>query len=554
VNSLTGDLAIAMVQAALIQLQKDERRINALNVFPVPDGDTASNMILTVRSALEAARAGGDLGQVAEAMAYGALRGARGNSGTIVSQFFYGFALELKGLESAGPLEVARAFASASSAAYAAVHEPKEGTILTVGRRWAEAAMAAAEDGCDLVTVFERALSAAEVALEETPLLLDVLSEAGVVDAGGGGFVVALRGALAVLRGEQPVGAETLANGHSNGAAAPEIRERAGDSHHRDAIELSDIEYAYCTEFLVKGENLSLEALKQALTPLGDSLIVVGNPHIVKVHLHTNRPGRALEIACDMGELSSISISNMKEQNRQHVREKEGQGGLAARNGKAPAGVAVVAVAPGKGFEELFLSQGVSRVVPGGQSMNPSAGELADAIEATGAKHVILLPNNKNIVLTAEQASTLTRVPVTVVPTTSAPQGVAATFDFDPAQSPEAVAEKMRQAMAGVRTVEVTRAARDAKIGTASVREGEVIAVSDGALLASGDAVDHVVVQALERLNPGKGSIVTLYYGEEVSAEEAEAHRAQVAERFPGCEVEAYYGGQPLYLYYIAVE
>ena len=553
-DRLTGDLVIAMAKTALVHLQKNERRINALNVFPVPDGDTATNMILTLKAAIEAAGDGPSLARVVEGMARGALRGARGNSGTIVSQLFHGFHLALRTLESAGPMEMARAFASASSAAYAAVHEPKEGTILTVGRRWAEAAIAEAERGSDLITVFERALEAAEAALEETPSLLDVLGEAGVVDAGGEGLVVALRGALAALRGEVSEPEPAPAYAPSNGRAASATAFPNGDSHHRNAIHLADIEYAYCTEFLVQGESLSVEALREALMPLGDSLIVVGDHRLVKVHLHTNRPGRALEVACDVGELISVNIGNMKEQNREHVRGQLEQNGKTNANGKVHAGVAVVAVASGKGFEELFYSQGVACVVSGGQSMNPSAGELVDAIEATGAKHVILLPNNKNIILTAEQASTLAKVEVTVVPTTSVPQGVAATFDFNPAASPDVIAQKMKRAIAAVRTAEVTRAARDAKIGDVSVRQGELIAVSDGMLLGRADAVEPVLIQAVERLSPEIGSLVTLYYGDEIDEQTAEAHRARLAEAFPGCEVEAYYGGQPLYLYFIAVE
>lgn len=550
---LTGDLVIKMAKAALTYLQRDEKRINALNVFPVPDGDTASNMILTLQAAIDAAAGGGSLTEVADAMARGALRGARGNSGTIVSQFFHGLNLGLRGLESAGPVEMARAFTSAASAAYAAVHEPKEGTILTVGRRWAQAAINEAERGGDLVAVFERALRGAEEALEETPALLDVLGEAGVVDAGGEGMVVALRGALAVLRGD--VVEEEVAHGHgvSNSPRFGESGPWMDDAHHREAIHLADIEFAYCTEFLVQGESLSVDALREALMPLGDSLIVVGDHRLVKVHLHTNRPGRALEVACDAGELLSVNVGNMKQQNREHVSAKR-SGVNESANGNAGPDVAVVAVAAGKGFEELFRSLGVARVVTGGQSMNPSAGELADAVEATGARHVILLPNNKNIVLTAEQASTLTSVDVTVVPTTSVPQGVAATFDFDPSAPPDAIAARMREAMAAVRTFEVTWAARNARVDGAWVREGELIAVSDGALLGSGETVEEVLIEALQRLGPEPGSVVTLYYGEEVDDEAAKAHRARLAEAFPACEIEAYAGGQPLYMYFVAVE
>lgn len=556
VERLTGDLVVDMAAAALSHLQQDEARINALNVFPVPDGDTASNMILTLKAAIDAVGERDSLAQVAEAMARGALRGARGNSGTILSQFLYGFHLGVKGLEAADALQMARAFEQASQAAYSAVHDPKEGTILTVGRRWAECAMAEAENGSGLTRVFEAALQGALHALEETPKLLEILGEAGVVDAGGEGFVVCLQGALAVLRGERVQRVPRDLRGAASNGLHPALALHAEveDAHHRDAISLAEITYAYCTEFLVQGEGLSVEAFKKALMPLGDSLIVVGDERLIKVHVHTNRPGQALEIACDAGDLLSVSVVNMKEQNREHVISRQGgiQGQGAKDAGKAK--VAVVAVAMGKGFEEILKDQGVTAIVPGGQSMNPSAGELVDAIEATGAEHVILLPNNKNILLTAEQASALTQTPVTVVATTSLPQAVAASLHFDPALPAKEVAGRMGEAAAKVRTAELTRAMRDARFNGATIHEGDVIAMSDGKLLASSKALEEALVDAVRGLGPKEGDLVTLYFGEGVTDEDAKTHRRLLQQEFPACEIEAYFGGQPVYLYLISVE
>lgn len=556
VDRLSGDLVVKMATTALHYLQQHEARINALNVFPVPDGDTASNMIMTLRAAIDAVRGQESLSEVADAMARGALLGARGNSGTILSQFFHGFALGVRGLEHAGALEMARAFASAAQAAYSAVHEPKEGTILTVGRRWGERAVQEAQRGADLVTVFDAALREAMEALEETPRLLDVLGDAGVVDAGGEGFVVCLQGALVALTGKELAEPVAVRQGAARNGTTPArtVHAGVGDAHHRDAISLAEIKYKYCTEFIVQGQHLSVSDLREAFTPLGDSLIVVGDSRLVKVHLHTNRPGRALEIACDAGTLLSVSIENMERQNREHVESHRADENGAARNGHAGPDVAVIAVAAGSGFEELLRSQGVAAVVTGGQGMNPSTGELVEAIDSLGAQHVILLPNNQNIVLTAEQASMLARTPVTVVPTTSLPQAVTATVHFDPSLPVEEIVAKMKEAVREVRTAEVTRAARNARINGADVREGDIIALSDGALLCTACGLEEALVETVRGLAPDPGRLVTLYFGGEVDEAAAESHVRLLQREFPDLEIESYYGGQPVYLYLISVE
>lgn len=609
-----------MVAGALAYLRRDEERINGLNVFPVPDGDTGTNMILTVAAALENAKLGGTLSEVAESMAIGALRGARGNSGTIVSQFFHGFYLGVRGLDEADPFQIAAALESAASCAYAAVLEPKEGTILTVGRRGAEAAVDAASRGSALIDVIQAALAEAALALEETREVLDVLRMAGVVDAGGEGLVVGVKGAVAVLKGEAlPSIPEEQAE-----AFAPESHAtfESDDPHHRMAIQLTDITYQYCTEFLVEGQELPLDEMKRRLEPLGDSLMVVGSDQLVKVHVHTNRPGQALEIACDYGDLISVSVGNMKQQNREHAEgasqsasrsgsqsaapgalhraaqgasrsaepsavHRAGQSGSQSAtqhlpqagsqsmesDGAAYAGAAfgeavpaagemtaaagrvgVVSVCSGKGFEEILRRNGVAALVHGGQSMNPSAGELAQAIASVGADEVIVLPNNKNITLTANQAAKISGKKVIVVPTDNLPQAVAATFDYDPDRPVEEVAEAMSQAIERVRVAEVTHAVRDASINGMQISKGDWLGIVSGELVAVEKELSALLMAVIEALAPEDGELITLYSGSDVSPDECEEHLQLIQRRWPSVDVEAYDGGQPVYLYLIAVE
>lgn len=503
-------------------------------------------MTLTMKASLEAAPQAGALGEVAGAMAQGALRGARGNSGTILSQFVSGFYEGVKGLEKADSRQLAEALKASSEAAYAAVGEPQEGTMLTVGRAAAEAALEAAARGANVIELFEAALAKAVEALEETPKLLDVLREAGVVDAGGEGLVVALRAGLAALKGEEfPEDAELGLP--VEGAAAN------GDPHNKHAIRLTDVEHQYCTEFLLFGRDLSVSSVRAALGHLGDSLLVVGTGSMLKVHIHTNEPAEVLRIACAWGEIDSVSVGNMKRQNREHA--QPGGEGAAIHEGNGVAGrVGIVAVAVGEGFEALLKSQGVSAVVRGGQTMNPSAGELAEAVDSLPHSHVILLPNNRNLIMSARQVGSLTRKRVSVIPTVNVTQAVSITVDFDPERDPEKSVEAMTKALERVRCAEVTRAVRDATVNGRRVREGDVIGIVDGELVASGSDLAAVLLESIGGLSPQKGELITLYPGVDVTDEEAEEHRRVIQERWPGCDVEMYRGDQPIYDYWISVE
>lgn len=539
---LTGEALLRFGKAASAALAREQKRINGLNVFPVPDGDTGTNMALTMKASLEAAGGHGTLSEVAEAMAQGALRGARGNSGTILSQFVAGFYDGVKGLETADPKAVAQALDRSSVAAYAAVGEPREGTMLTVGRAAADAALAAAEKGADVIELFEIALAAAVEALEETPKLLDVLREAGVVDAGGEGLVVALRDGLAALKGE------ALPEVDPADSAALEVHN--GDPHTKFAIRLTDVEHQYCTEFLIFGEDLSIASVRSALSSLGDSLLVVGTGSMLKVHIHTNEPGEVLRIACRCGEIDAVSVGNMKRQNREHAHE----GAASHEQNGAPGGVGIVAVSLGEGFEALLRSQGVSEVVSGGQTMNPSAGELAEAVERLPHPHVILLPNNRNLLLSAKQVESLTKKRVTVLPTTNVTQAVSITVDFDPNRDVDQTVAAMSEVLEQVRCAEVTWAVRDATLSGKRVAEGDAIGLVDGEIVCAGQALAEVLCDVIEELSPERGELITLYPGAEVSDEEAEEHRRTVEERWPGCDVEMYRGDQPIYAYWISVE
>ena len=544
----TGEALLRFGRAASAALAREQKRINGLNVFPVPDGDTGTNMALTMKASLEAATGLGALSEVAGAMAQGALRGARGNSGTILSQFVSGFFEGVKGLEKADSWQLAQALKASAEAAYAAVGDPREGTMLTVGRVAAQAALEAASRGANVVELFEAALAKAVEALEETPKLLDVLREAGVVDAGGEGLVVALRAGLAALKGEElPDEAESDAPG---GYASPVYN---GDPHNKHAIRLTDVEHQYCTEFLLFGDGLSIASLRSSLSPLGDSLLVVGTGSMLKVHIHTNEPAEVLRVACGWGEIDSVSVGNMKRQNREHAQPAAPGAGAHERNGAAGR-VGIVAVAVGEGFEALLRSQGVSAVVHGGQTMNPSAGELAEAVDSLPHPHVILLPNNRNILLSARQVESLTKKRVSVIPTTNVTQAVSITVDFDPERDPEKTVEAMTRALERVRCAEVTWAVRDSSLGGRRVAEGDVIGLVDGELVASGSDIAGVVLESIEKLEPQRGELITLYPGADVSDEEAEAHRRAVKERWPECDVEMYRGDQPIFAYWISVE
>ena len=532
--ALTGWDLRRMAAASVSALERNADAINALNVYPVPDGDTGINMLLTLRSLHEAGEQapGSGIGEVASAMARGALLGARGNAGVILSQFFRGLARALDGRQEASPGDLAVALAEGARAAYKAVSQPAEGTILTVGRAAAEAAQrAAARDGCDLVEVLEAGLRAAQTALAQTPDLLPVLKEAGVVDAGGQGLVILWEAFLRTLRGE---GVEDIRVAPS---AAPMGRVR---EEFLRAVE--EEEYGYCTSFLLLGERLDPEAVRERLGALGGSLVVVGDERAVKVHIHAPDPGPVLSYAVSQGSLSQVKIDNIDEQHRE----------FEARHRREVA-VGVVAVASGKGLEEVFRSLG-ALVLQGGQSMNPSCEQILGAVNSLRARTAIVLPNNPNIIPTAQQAASLSPTPVTVIPTRSIPQGVAAMVAFSPEREAEANRQDMEEAAGAVRTGEVVTSVREARVGGQTVWEGEVMGLLEGELAACGRDPLAVLLDLVGKASPASGSLITLYWGGETTEWEAQEAARRLREAFAGVEVEVVYGGQPFYHYILALE
>jgi len=530
-----------MIAAGSSWLEKSVPDINAINVFPVPDGDTGNNMFLTMRSTLEeAGRASGhSVSAIAKAMAQGALMGARGNSGVILSQFFRGLAKGFDGRETITGSDWAIALAEASSAAYKGLSHPVEGTMLTVVRDASTASKAAAQaNPDDLIGVAEAAVEAAKGSVARTPLLLPVLREAGVVDAGGQGIYVFLEGALRYLKGEVE---EIQYRKPQMVTADLPLSSKAAE-----LVAEPEEPYGYCTNFLLEGQKLNPDKIRKKLDDKGQSLVVVGDETTVRVHIHTYDPGSIIRYATSLGTLHQLQIQNMDDQ---HVSFVEMQ------QKRLPASeIAVVAVASGSGMSEVLHSLGAAAIVPGGQTMNPSVQEIVDAVESVPSKKVILLPNNKNIILTASQAQALTSKEIAVVPTRTLPQGVAALIAFNYEGTLEENVQAMEEAEAGVETVEITKAVRSTQIKGLKIKRGQFIGiVNDKELVAAGDSITEVLFEALGKTDIKSAEIVTLYYGADVEAAQAE-QIVQEIHKYPEKQVEMVSGGQPHYSYIISLE
>ncbi len=533
-NSCNGKGLRQALEASTAWLERHVETINALNVYPVPDGDTGTNMLLTMRAALQELNNSPteSVSVVAHALSYGALMGARGNSGVILSQLFRGLARSLDKKETFTAQELAQAMTEASVIAYQGVIKPVEGTILTVAREAADAAVAAAEERNDLRHVLERTVMEARHSVARTPSLLDVLAEAGVVDAGGQGLFVILEGALRLLQGRAVEAAPER-------ASAVKVKAFEGE------------EYGYDTQFIIQGENLDVEEIQAAVTTMGDSVLVVGDSRTVKVHVHTEEPGTPLNYGATLGSLSDIVIENMQEQYQEFIRRDQAQPPpLAEELGDT----AIVVVAPGEGLTRVFESLGVSAVVPGGQSMNPSTQEILTAIEGLNAEKVIVLPNNSNVIMAAKQTRDLSSKEIVIVPTTTIPQGISAVLAFNYQADLETNAQMMEQAAHSVQTAEVTTATRAAQINGVSVEQGEVIGLLNGELTASGGALGEVVQEMLRQMQANEHEIITIYYGEDIADPEAEAVADEIQHSYPEQEVELVNGGQPHYHYILSAE
>ncbi len=544
IEALSGSELRDMFAAAAGWLEKHVESVNAINVFPVPDGDTGTNMYLTMRSVMEEANRCPDdsAGTIMAAMSQGALMGARGNSGVILSQIIRGMAravAEAQGLDAATWV---RGMEEGAAGAYKAVTKPAEGTILTVMREAAEAARQAFDSGRqDIIGVQEATVEAASQSLERTPTLLPVLAEAGVVDAGGKGLLVLLEGMARHLKGEPMEVAAGLAE------------EQVGQEWLAVTSQLHGQEeslYGYCTEFLIDGKEMEPESLRNRMLELGDSVLVVGDDRLVRIHLHTDDPGAALSHGVGLGSLLQVKVDNIRQQADRFLEMHEGRAEVEAQ----PEGISSVAVAAGEGMATIFRSVGCTRVVSGGPTMNPSTRDILDAVEACPSDEIVVLPNDKNIIMAAKQAEELTEKRLRVVETRSVPQGIAALLALNQDADLEANVTAMEEARRGVRTVEVCRAVRSTSVGGVKVREGQIIAVVDDELKLAAETAEEGALRALEGLEAEGASLVTLYYGADTKQAEAESLGDRVREAFPQYEVEVVHGGQPHYNYIVSVE
>ncbi len=538
IETTDGQALRDIFAAATTWLEKSVPDIDALNVFPVPDGDTGTNMLLTMRSAVEEAYRAPDhsASAVSAAMAKGALMGARGNSGVILSQIFRGLAQGLEKKDIFTSRDFADAFLQASKTAYKGLSNPVEGTILTVIREAAEAGEEKAKgNGDNLISLIETIVEAANSSLSNTPNLLPVLKDAGVVDAGGQGLYTIMEGALKYLKGE----------GEQMQFRKPQIVTSNASRGQVAVTRTKEVPFGYCTEFLIKGQGIDPEKLRERLKKKGESLIVVGDKANVRVHIHTLDPGNILHYATDLGTLHQVSIRNMDEQHQDYLEmQKE----------RVPAAdVGIIAVAPGEGVQEVFNSLGAF-VVSGGPTMNPSTKEILQAVETVAPQKVIILPNDKNIILTASQVHSLTKKSIKVVPTKTVPQGVAALLAFDYEADFEANAKLMEKARKGVRTIEITKAIRSTKIGDLRIRKGQAIGLLDTDLVAVGNSVLEVLDQVLEEIELDDAEVVTVYYGDDVKEEAAQEMSSAIKEKYANLQIEVVRGGQPHYQYIISIE
>jgi len=551
-------------RAGVANLESHVDEINGLNVYPVPDGDTGSNMLATVRAALDEAEAvaGQPADRIAAAISFGALMGARGNSGVITSQIFRGMAEGLGGKSRFNGLDLAHALTEGAKTAYAAVAKPVEGTILTVIRESAAGAVAAAERDNDIESVLGATLDAAEKSVARTPTLLAILREAGVVDAGGQGLYRLFQGASLHLAGKSPAGAAR--------------RPAATGPKPSTLVAHADEGFGYETMFLLRAvgrQALDVDAIRDHLESIGESVLVAGDGRALKVHVHNERPDLVIGYGLGLGDLSRITVENLDNQARdvRETRAAEFTGSAAEAtessiaaakdadsNGSGPTGplpdLAVVAVAAGDGLAAIFRDFGVAAVVQGGQSANPSTGELLEAVGAVQAREILLLPNNPNVVLAARQVAQMTDRPVSVVPTRNAAEGFAALLALDPAMGAAANVGPMTEAGRAIQTIVVTEAVRDAKIGGKKVKRGQTIALDpDDGLIAVDSDRDKSVLSAIAALTPGY-ELVTLFYGEGADLAEAKAVARKIGSVAPGAEIEVRHGGQPFYRYLISAE
>ena len=552
-STINAELCAKMFLAGAKNLEANKEWINELNVFPVPDGDTGTNMTLTIMSAAKevAGLETVNMETLAKAISSGSLRGARGNSGVILSQLLRGFTKGIRDTEEIDVITITEAFQKAVATAYKAVMKPKEGTILTVAKGFADKATELAlTDDVEMSNLLSSALSYAEEVLAKTPEMLPVLKEAGVVDSGGQGLIQVLKGAFDAYQGKAV-------------DYTIEKPESTGKPVQVDTRTEADIKFGYCTEFIIMTkkpmQSEEEQQFKAFLESIGDSIVVVADEEIVKVHVHTNDPGVAISKALTYGELSRMKIDNMREEHREKlIKDAEKLAAAQAEEKKKTMPhkeVGFISVSIGDGIGEIFKGLGVDYLIEGGQTMNPSTEDMLNAIAEVNADTIFIFPNNKNIILAANQAQALTEdKKIIVIPTKTVPQGISAIISFDATKTPEENAEEMTEAMSLVKTGQVTYAVRDTHIDDKEIKEGNIMGIGDHSILAVGEDIAEITKETIRLMTDEDSELISVYYGEDISSEDAEALGEELQELYPDCEVEVYEGGQPIYYYVVSVE
>jgi hypothetical protein len=548
-----------MFLAGAASIEAKKEYINELNVFPVPDGDTGTNMTLTIMSAVKEVNNLNDptIEELAKAISGGSLRGARGNSGVILSQLFRGFTKEIKDYKELNVTIITNAMQKAVETAYRAVMKPKEGTILTVARGAAEKAAQLALETDDIVYFGQEVIAHMEIVLEQTPELLPVLKEAGVVDSGGQGLLEIVRGTYDALLGKE-ISLTNLS-----------VKESPSTGINIERIALEDIKFGYCTEFIIMVEkeynHQTENEFKAYLESIGDSIVVVSDDDIVKVHVHTNDPGLAIQKALTYGSLTRMKIDNMREEHNERVikdsekaaaeQKKEVKEEKKSVPNKPRKKAGFIAVSMGEGLGEIFTGLGVDYLIQGGQTMNPSTEDMLNAIAEVNADTIFILPNNSNIILAAEQAKQLTEDKnIIVIPSKTVPQGITAIINYVFDKSPEDNAARMVQEMKRVKSGQVTYAIRDTNIDGKEIKQGNIMGLDDKTIMSVGDDINGTTKELVQKLVDEDSELISLYYGEEVSEEAAEGLSNELMEQFPDLDVEVHYGGQPIYYYLLSVE
>ena len=551
VKTINTELLQKMFLAGAANLEAKKEFINELNVFPVPDGDTGTNMTLTILSAAKEVKAleNPDMVAIAKAISSGSLRGARGNSGVILSQLLRGFTKEIREHKEIDTITLAKACERATATAYKAVMKPKEGTILTVAKGASQKAAELAETTEDLDTFISEVINYAQEVLEKTPEMLPVLKEAGVVDSGGQGLLEVMRGAYDAFQGKE---IDYSAIEASAGTKMVKPSEQAE----------TEIKFGYCTEFIIMLEKeftaKDETEFKAYLESIGDSIVCVADDDIVKIHIHTNDPGLAIQRALTYGQLSRMKIDNMREEHQERLikdAEKLAAQQAEAKKAEPRKEVGFIAVSIGEGMNEIFRELGADYIIEGGQTMNPSTEDMLNAIDQVNAEHIFILPNNKNIILAANQAQTLTEdKDIIVVPSKTVPQGITAIINYMPDADAQTNLEAMIEGIGNVKTGQVTYAVRDTHIDDKEIHEGDIMGIGDSGILAVGQSVEETTKEMLAQLVDEDTELISLYYGQDVQEESAENFAQEIEDLYPDVDVDVHSGGQPIYYYVLSVE